>query len=288
MKQLFQRAVTGIALFALGLASCQKICPEQEMQQSSAPLQTRNRYSTAQEFKSGITQVVNLVQQHNIVAYLDTLPDGYPNRNGRKEPLANFGYSILEKLNGNSAQVASAVYDVFHFDEATFSLISYLMKAQMVGDISAQTLTYIASYIPLPPMAVAGFAPPKEVVPVNVGGDCCTQNVCNPKLDILVTMVYKAPCGNYEKKTAGYAANNTLTNMSSGKMYRFDAVISGCPCPGTLTSTVTAPGGASYGAGKGKDGSVTLLPVSSGTYTITFTYVVCGITVTKTFTLGVR
>jgi hypothetical protein len=121
-----------------------------------------------------------------------------------------------------------------------------------------------------------------------VVGDCCKDNACNPKIDILVTNTFKAPCGNYEKKYSGFAANNTLTNMSGGKMYRFDAVISGCPCPGTLTSSVTTPPGASYGSGTGKDGSVTLLPVSSGTYTITFTYTVCGITVTKTFTLGVK
>jgi hypothetical protein len=161
------------------------------------------------------------------------------------------------------------------------------MKAQMVGDISAQTLATIASKIPLPPIPMAGFTAPTFIAP-KLTGDCCTDNICNPKIDILVTNTFKAPCGNYEKKYSGYAANNTLTNMSGGKMYRFDAVISGCPCPGTLTSTVTTPAGASYGTGKGKDGSVTLLPVSSGTYTITFTYTVCGNTITKTFTLGVK
>ena len=36
-----------------------------------------------------------------------------------------------------------------------------------------------------------------------------------------------------------------------------------------------------------KDGSVDILPVTPGTYTITFTYTVCGTTVTKTFSLGV-
>ena len=75
--------------------------------------------------------------------------------------------------------------------------------------------------------------------------------------------------------------------MSRGKMYRFDAMIPGCPCPGVLTSIVTAPGGASYGVGKGKDGSATVLPASGGTYTVTFTYTVCDKTITKTFTLGV-
>jgi hypothetical protein len=246
------------------------------------------RYSTIEEFRQGITQVVNLIQEHQIVAYLDTMQNGYPDKNGRKVPLTNFGSVILQKLQGNTDQVASAVYDVFHFDEATFSLISYLMKAQMAGDISAQTLTEIAANIPLPPIPVAGFQPPVEMVALNLGGDCCSQNICNPKIDILVTYTYKAPCGNYQKKVSGYAANNTLTNMNSGIMYHFDAVISGCPCPGSLTSSVTTPAGASYGAGKGKDGSVTILPVSGGTYTVTFTYTVCGTTVTKTFTLSIK
>ena len=285
MKKLIQRAVVSLALMGFSLASCQK---DNTFQQEQNTTNTRPRYSTTEDFRQGIAQVVNLIQQYQIFAYLDTLQNGYPDRNGRKAPLQNFAYSIQEKLNGNTEQVASAVYDVFHFDGATFSLVSYMMKAQMLGDISAQTLTTIAAKIPLPPIPVAEFQPPIEMVSLNLGGgDCCTMNVCNPKIDILVTTTFKAPCGNYEKKYAGYAANNTLTNMSGGKMYRFDAVISGCPCPGTLTSSVTAPAGASYGYSTGKDGSVTILPVSSGTYTITFTYTVCGTTVTKTFTLGV-
>lgn len=286
MKKLFQRMLIGLMIIGVTSVSCKK---DPGIQQDPNTENLKPRYSTIEEFRQGITQVVNQIQQRQIVAYLDTLQNGYPDKNGRKQPLANFGYSILEKLQGNSTQIASGVYDVFHFDEATFSLISYLMKAQMAGDISAQTLTDIAVNIPLPPIPVSGFQPPVEMVALNLGGgDCCTDNVCVPKIDILVTMVYKAPCGNYEKKLSGYAANNTLTNMSGGKMYRFDAVISGCPCPGTLTSSVTAPAGASYGTGKGKDGSVTVFPVSGGTYTITFTYTVCGKTVTKTFTLGVK
>jgi hypothetical protein len=284
MKKLFQRAIPGLVLMIFSLVSCQKQNPKENGQ---LPLNAKPRYSTMPEFRQGIADVVNLIGQYQVTAYLDTLQNGYPNKSGRKVPLQNFGYSILEKLNGNTEQVASAVYDVFHFDEATFSLISYLMKAQMVGDISAQTLVTIAAKIPLPPIPVVGFNPPTIIDTPKIIGNCCTDNICNPKIDILVTTTYKAPCGNYEKKYSGYAANNTLTNMSGGKMYRFDAVISGCPCPGVLTSTVTAPAGASYGAGKGKDGSVTVLPVSGGTYTITFTYTVCGITVTKTFTLGV-
>lgn len=285
MKKLLQRMVIGLLIINISLVSCKKDLGITNGQNTE---NVQPVYSTIEEFRQGIAQVVNQIQQRQIVAYLDTLPDGYPNRNGRKEPLCNFGFSILEKLHGNTAQIESGVYDVFHFDEATFSLISFLMKAQMVGDITAQELVNITINIPLPPIPVVGFKPPTKVVPVKIGGDCCTDNICDPKIDILVTTTYKAPCGNYEKKLSGYAANNTLTNMSGGKMYRFDAVISGCPCPGTLTSTVTAPAGASYGTGKGKDGSVTVLPVSGGTYTITFSYTVCGKTVTKTFTLGVK
>jgi hypothetical protein len=284
MKKLIQRAIVSLGLLSFGLVSCQK---DNTHQQDQNTINAKPRYSSMEDFRQGITQVADLIQQYHVMAYLDTLQNGYPDRNGRKVPMQSFAYSILEKLNGNAEQVASAVYDVFHFDGATFSLISYLMKAQMVGDISAQTLATIAAKIPLPPTPVAGFTPPTIIDTPKILGDCCTDNVCNPKIDIMVTTTYKAPCGNYEKKYAGYAANNTLTNMSGGKIYRFDAVISGCPCPGTLTSTVTAPAGASYGTGTGRDGSVTVLPVSSGTYTITFTYTVCGMTVTKIFTLGV-
>ena len=242
-------------------------------------------YSSLNEFRQGIANVVNQLQANRITAYLDTLPNGYPDIHGRKVPLSQFGYSILEKLGGNQQQIESAVYDVFHFDGATFSLISFIMKAQMVGDISAQTVTAIAALIPNPPFAVVGFQAPVAIVALG-GGDCCTDNVCNPSIDILVTWAYKPPCGNYEKKISGYAANNKLTHMSSGIMYKFEAEVKGCPCPGTWTSKVDAPAGASYGvSGSGK--SVTVLPISSGTYTITFTHKVCDKEVSKTFTLTI-
>jgi hypothetical protein len=186
--------------------------------------------------------------------------------------------------------VAAGVYDVFHFDGATFSLISYIRKAQMVGDITAQTMVNILSQIPIPPIPMADFTPPVEMVALDLNpttGDCCKDNVCNPKIKILVTWVHVAPCGNFSKTSSGYAAGDKFTHMSSGQSYRFTAEISGCPCPGVLTHTVTAPPGASYGEATGKDGSVDILPVSSGTYTITFTYTVCGTSVTKTFSLGV-
>ncbi len=280
MKKLFKLSLSTLLIFGFSFTACRK-----DNLTSPPELTIVSKYSTVPEFRQGIQQLVNAINANGIAAYLDTLANGYPNKNGRTVPLAQFGYSILNKLSGNPQQIESAVYDVFHFDGATFSLVSYLMKSQMVGDISAQTLANLVTGIPLPPIPVPGFLPPVEVVAL--GGDCCTDNVCNPVINILVTWTFKPPCGNYEKSTSGYAANNTLSRMSSGTMYRFDAEITGCPCPGTLTSSVSAPAGASYGTAVGKDGSVTILPVTLGTYTVTFTYKVCDKTVTKTFTIGV-
>lgn len=286
MKQLLNRSIISLLIFGFSLTSCRKECFLTQQQDAASHVYTSvPRYSTIAEFRQGIQQVVNAIISNRIDAYLDTLPNGYPNVTGRRVPLSNFGYAILEKLGGSQHQIESAVYDIFHFDEATFSLISYLMKAQMAGNISYQTLVNIIALIPLPPVPVAGFAPPVAIVAPPVAGDCCKDNVCNPDIKIRVTWAFKPPCGNYEKKTTGYAANNILTKMSGSKIYRFDAEITGCPCPGVLTSTVTAPAGASYGTGTGKDGSVTLFPVSGGTYTVTFTYKVCDKVVTKTFTL---
>jgi hypothetical protein len=282
MKKLFFQL--SFILFALGslFSACKKTCTNDEIQQLQ---QVRARYSTISEFDQGIRQVISMATQRNVKAYLDTLPNGYPNVQGRTMLLSNFAYSIIEKLEGN--QVVSAVYDVFHFDGATFSLVSYIRKAQMVGDISAQTMVEMIASIPLPPIPVDGFSPPTETVATTTTGDCCKDNICNPKLSILVTWVHVAPCGNFAKGKSGFAAGDKFTGMPTGQSYRFNAVISGCPCPGTLTHTVTTPAGASYGEASGKDGSVDILPVTPGTYTITFTYTVCGTTITKTFTLGV-
>jgi hypothetical protein len=286
MKKLFQPAILGLILMSIAMVSCKKVDLISQVQNTE---KLQPRYSTLAEFRQGISQAINLIGQYNVQAYLDTLPNGYPNyQNGRKAPLVNFGTSILEKLYGNQEQVAAGVYDVFHFDGATFSLISYIRKAQMVGDISAQTMVNILALIPVPPIPVSGFQPPVEMVALNLGGgDCCRDNICNPKIKILVTWVHVAPCGNFAKGKSGYAAGDKFTGMPAGQSYRFTAEISGCPCPGTLTHTVTTPAGASYGVATGKDGSVDILPVTPGTYTITFTYTVCGTTVTKTFSLGV-
>jgi len=287
MKKLFHLSLLSFMMLGIVLFSCTKDNPGRAYPDFFA---THPRYSTISEFQQGISMVVNLSGQYNISAYLDTLPNGFPNREGRKTPLVIIGSTILEKLHGNQQQVASGVYDVFHFDGATFSLISYIRKAQMVGDITAQTMVNILSQIPIPPIPVADFTPPVEMVALDLGtptGDCCKDNACNPKINILVTWVHVAPCGNFAKGKSGYAAGDKFTGMPSGQSYRFTPEISGCPCPGVLTHTVTTPAGASYGEATGKDGSVDILPVTPGTYTITFTYTVCGTTVTKTFSLGV-
>ncbi len=280
---LFKTVLSGVFFLFFSI-----YCKKNEELKHQRTIQMKPVYTSVSEFKLGIALVVNQIRTNGIYAYLDTLPNGKPDIYGRKQPLEYFGFSILEKLEADEQQIKKAVYDVFHFDGATFSLISFIMKAQMVGDISVQTMTDLLSQIPLPPFAMVGFkAPEAPVIPVEVKDDCCDD--CNPSIKILVTWAYKAPCGNYEQGTTGYAANNTLTNMSSGKACRFDAEISDCDCPdGELTSTVETPAGAAYGFGKaGKNGAI-LFPQSAGTYTVTFTYKVCGKTVSKTFTLSVK
>ena len=285
MKKLFQLNLLSLLLLGIVMVSCQK---ENNVPKPPSWEVVQPHYSTLVEFRQGILQAINLMGQYQVIAYQDTLQNGYPNKNGRKVPLVNFGSAILEKLQGNQQQIASGVYDVFHFDEATFSLISYIRKAQMVGDISAQTMIDIIATIPLPPIPVAGFTPPVEMVALDLPSpDCCRDNICNPIINILVTWVHVAPCGNFAKGKSGYAAGDKFTGMPTGQSYRFSAEISGCPCPGTLTHSITTPPGASYGVATGKDGSVDILPVTPGTYTITFSYTVCGTTVTKTFSLGV-
>ncbi len=281
MKNLFKKFAVIVAVLVL-FASCKKnlFIPH------GHTIQYQSRISSINEFKSGINKVLSLLQSYHIVAYLDTLTNGYPNLNGRKVPLSQFVYSILERLNGNQQQIESAIYDVFHFDVATFSLISYIRKAQMAGDISAQTMIDIISEIPLPPFPVTNFnAPEDPVASTATEEDCCVD--CDPQINIRVTWVHKPPCGNYDKSITGYAVGNKFTHMSGGKSYRFDAEVKGCDCPGAWSVTVTPPAGAqSYGASE-RGSTAEVFPVSPGTYTITFTYTVCGKVITKTFTLQI-
>jgi hypothetical protein len=82
---------------------------------------------------------------------------------------------------------------------------------------------------------------------------------------------------------------NTLTGMSGGKMYRFDAEKTGCPCePASWSHTVTGPAGASMGTNSLSGQSVILMPFTPGTYTITFTLKVCDKVVTQSFTLTIN
>ena len=281
MKKVFAK----LSFLLLGTIILTSSCKKVTNGPTDVPLDKMHpEYINVSAFGVGIQLVKSQSQARNIMAYLDTLPNGFPCITGRKVPLENIANAILQKLENN--QVESAVYDVFHFDGATFSLISYIRKAQMVGDISPQQMINLIAAIQLPPIPVVNFDPPKLPNAV-AAGNCCTENVCNPQIKILVTWAHKAPCGNYDKGSSGYAANNKLSGMPSGQSYRFDAEVYGCPCPGNWTVKVTPPAGAtSYGISEnGKRADV--LPVSLGVYTITFTYTVCGQTITKTFTLSV-
>ncbi len=230
-------------------------------------------FSSAAEFTQGISRVANLVEANRIIAYRDTTRDGKPDIQGRREPLIQDVLHILELL--QSGQVNTAVHNVFHFDGATFSLISYLMKARMTGNISAKTLTDILAQIPLPPVAMIGFTPPIVIEPVPVHD--CKLCVCKPKVKIRATLVYVPDCGNYKRETTGYIVNNTLTGMSSGVYYRFVPEVEGCGCGGTWTYTIEAPAGANYASSySGNPGNgVSFQGLSGGTYKITFTYT-CG------------
>ena len=285
MKKLLQLSFLSLLLLSTVMVSCRK---ENTIVPPPENIVIQPWFSTIPEFQQGIAKVVNLSGEYNIIAYLDTMQNGYPDRNGRKVPLVNFGTSILQKLHGNTEQLASGVYDVFHFDGATFSLISFIRKAQMMGDISAQTMITIIAFIPLPPIPVADFTPPTEMVALDLStGDCCKDKVCNPVISINVTWVHVAPCGNYDKSKSGGNKKNELIDMPTGQSYRFDAQISGCPCPGTMTCTITdADGGKSAKSEKGNTAEV--FPITAGTYTITFTYIVCGKPYTATFTLKTK
>ncbi len=247
-------------------------------------------YSTVSEFKDGLYKAASKIQSYQLRAYKDTLSNGKPDINGRKEPLIYFVQAILEKLQGN--KVEEAVHDVFHFDGATFSLFSYLMKARMVNDISPATLTSILAEIPLPPVPMAGFAPP--IVPVAEAVPIVAVCKCKPKVKIRVTFVYIPDCGNYKKETTGYVVNNKLTNMSSGMYYKIVPEVEGCGCAGTWTHTMTAPAGASYGSGYSGSpaNGVNFQGISSGTYTFTFTYtcgcVGCGASDSQTLSISIK
>ena len=124
MKKLFKQFSLALLAICITTVSCKKVSTQEEMMQTPTSQNgaNQNSYSTLSEFNQGIREVINKANQRNVKAYLDTMPNGFPNKQGRTTPLANIAYSIIEKLESN--QVEAAVYDVFHFDGATFSLIS--------------------------------------------------------------------------------------------------------------------------------------------------------------------
>ena len=259
-------------LFVLGILfiSCRKDC----YLNHNGEITYVPRYSSVDEFKQGIIKVVNMAQQYNVVAYLDTLPNGWPNVNGRKVSLAQLGSVILEKLQGG--QTESAVNDVFHFDGSTFSLISYLKKAEMVNNISPQTMINIFSEIPLPPVAMMYYDPPLKIA-IN------PVNCCDPDFKVRVTWVYKPECGNSVTKLTGY---KDVKNGDKGAVYRLDPELTQCDCGGTWSYTIDAPANGQYASSINKYGNVSFTPVTAGTFKITITYKCpCGAVISKTISI---
>lgn len=238
-----------------------------EVAEANHVTNTKPVYSTVKEFREKLKIVAVIIKENKIVAYADTLDDGYPDPKGKTFPLIDFVNTIIEKI--DKGDLDSAVHDVYHFDDSPFSLISYLMKANMVGSIMAQKLTDITVLVPLPPIIVEVFSPPHVPVINPVKPPPCP---CKPKIKIKITWTYRPECGNYTRKFSGYAANNTLTNRRKGELYRFDAEVEGCSFGSDVVSDVTTTA-ASYGYSKGPGGkTITLLSESSATFKITFTY----------------
>ena len=187
------------------------------------------RYSTVDELAAAIIKIDSICQANEIIAFLDTLPNGLPDPNGEVMSLSiHVGY-IYELV--VSGQLVDAVYEIYRFNGQPFSLISYLMKAQMAENISLALMGQILAIIPLPPIPVPGFVPPVKPIPAPA---CLCDN---PRVKILVTYTYEPNPGRYTGELSGYAANNTLTNMRTGTWFRFDAEMHDCRCPGGITWT---------------------------------------------------
>ncbi|NQV02628.1 MAG: hypothetical protein HQ542_08290 [Bacteroidia bacterium] len=238
------------------------------------------RYSTVDELIEALIKIDSLVQVHEVMAFMDTLPNGEPNPYGEVMPLTQFVNYIFGLV--EVSDLEEAIYEIYRFNGQPFSLISYLMKAQMVGNITPAVMAQILMHIPLPPIPVPNFIPPLQPIPVPV----C---VCdNPKVKIKVTWTYKPACGNRVDTISGYAANNTLNNMSTGLWFRLDAEMKDCKCPGgfTWTNTVSTTS-TSYGYSAPPGPSVGLTSYSSGTFVVTFKGVCAcnGKEATATFTI---
>lgn len=247
------------------------------------PVKHEPVYTTTKEFKEELSKVATYIHEKNIIAYHDSLDDGMPDKKGETSPLIDFVNKIIEKIDSND--IEGAVHDVYHFDGTPFSLISYLMKAYLAEDITAEELVSISAGIPLPPQEIAGFLPPQKVILLAKEPEKCT---CKPKIKIKATWAYRSACGNRIDTVSGYPANNTLNDMRKNTMFRFDPEIDGCACGGTFASELEAPDGAGYGFFR-RGNAVVLMAQTGGTYKITFTYTCgcgCGQTATETFTIS--
>ena len=158
------------------------------------------------------------------------------------------------------------------------------MKAQMVGDITAQQLVDAFAIVPLPPLAIKDFGQPRVVVE-QLEPPCD----CAPEVKIRVVSTYRSACGNRTTTADGYAANNVLNNISRGILYKFYGEVENCPHGGTWSHTVTSTA-PSYATGGSAPGPVTVFSESAGTVTITFTYTCskCNTTGEETFNISFR
>lgn len=245
------------------------------------------QYSTQAEFLAALGEIDELLIAHEVVAFLDTLDNGDPAIEGPQMPLSEFVKGIIAQA--EAGEWEAAVYDTYRFDGTPFSLISYLMKAEMVGNISTATLMDIINHVPLPPIPVPDFVPP--LVPAAAGPPppICP---CKPEVRIRVTWEYQPKCGNYSKKITGYAAGNTLTGMDRSTVFRLDAEVHGCTGPGTWNQTVDPiPSGVGY-AGNGGN-KISVIASASATFKVKFTYMCncveqCGRGDEATFTLSFK
>ena len=147
------------------LIICAAIIGCQESPEAAGPDYSYNMvsyYPAPEEFMGALNELSAWAEENNVMAYTDTLEDGMPNKEGSTMPLVEYIGGITAK--GESGDWAGAADDVYHFDGSPFSLISYLMKAQMVGDITAQQLVDAFAIVPLPPLAIKDFGQPRVVV----------------------------------------------------------------------------------------------------------------------------
>ena len=253
---------------------------EEEPEEYNVPME--DRYSTIQEFTEALMKIDSLSLANNILAYEDTLPNGLPDLEGQAKPLVEFIGYILGLVETNNLE--AAIDEVYRFNGNPFSLISYLMKAQMAGNISTTVLINALGILPLPPIPAENFIPPRQPI-INPNPPAPATCPCDPRVKIKVTYSYKPACGNYKKTLTGYAAGNTLNNMRTGVWFRLDAEVEGCDAGGTWTNTVTTTTSSNgYSNPPGK--TVGLVSYSSGEFVVTYTYKCscgCDRSDTKTF-----